>query len=356
MLQEFVRDEPWLAAAVAAFVAVIGALVVHGIAGGIMRRATRSHAPVLHAMLVAAQPAAGAAMPLLALQVVWGAAPDTLRYISSVRHVNAVLLIAALTWFAVRVARGAASGLIATHPTDVEDNLNARRVETQARVLSRTAMTLIIIAGASVALMTFPGARQLGASLLASAGVVGIIGGIAARPVFSNLIAGLQIALAQPLRIGDVLVVKDQWGRVEDITGSYVVLRLWDDRRLIIPLNWFIENPFENWTRSTSQITGVVLLHLDFLTPIAVLREQAKKFVEAAPEWDQRVFALQVTEATEQTMEVRILVSAAEAGRLFDLRCRVREEMITWLAREHPESLPRVRQTPLNLQETGTAP
>jgi small-conductance mechanosensitive channel len=355
-LAEYLHEEPWLVTAGIALAGVVGALILHRILAAILHRATRGRAPVLHAMLVSAEPAAGAALPLLVLQVVWSSVPATVNYIATVRHVNAVLLIIALTWFAMSVLRGVADGVVAQHPTDVADNLQARRIETQARVLSRTGMTMILITGCAIALMTFPGARQLGASLLASAGVVGIIGGLAARPVFSNLIAGLQIALAQPIRIGDVLIVQGEWGKVEEIKGSYVVLRIWDDRRLIIPLNWFIENPFQNWTRRTSQLLGAVLLHLDFSTPLDAFREQAKKVVESAPEWDKRVFVVQVTEATEQTMEVRTLMSAMDAGRLFDLRCRVREEMITWLAREYPGSLPRVRQINESLEPAGGAP
>jgi small-conductance mechanosensitive channel len=182
--------------------------------------------------------------------------------------------------------------------------------------------------------------------------VLGIIGGLAARPVFSNLIAGLQIALAQPLRFGDVLIVKGEWGRVEEITGSYVVMRLWDDRRLIVPLNWFIENPFENWTRTTSQLTGVVLLHVDYALPMDLLRARARQVVEAAPEWDQRVFVVQVTDALPHVLQVRVLVSAADAGKLFDLRCRVREELISFLASEHPQFLPRMRE--LRTQDAPT--
>lgn len=342
---QLLQNEPWLAALLLALAAVIGALIAHRIAGTLLRAATgRARATVLYEMLVCAEPAAGAAMPLLALQAVWQAVPEDLVYIGSVRHTNAVLLIAAVTWLAMRALSGIANGVIKKHPIDVTDNLLARRIGTQARVLSRSAQTVVLIAGASIALMTFPGARQVGASLLASAGVVGIIGGLAARPVFSNLIAGIQIALAQPLRYDDVLIVKGEWGRVEEITGSYIVLRIWDDRRLIVPLNWFIENPFENWTRQTSQLTGVVLLHLDYTTPLEVVREHAKKVIESAPEWDKRVFVVQVLESLEHVMQVRILVSADNAGRLFDLRCRMREEMITFLARNHPGSLPRLRQ------------
>ena len=204
-------------------------------------------------------------------------------------------------------------------------------------------MVMVALAGAAMALMTFPGARQVGASLLASAGVLGIIGGIAARPVFSNLIAGLQLALAQPIRLDDVLVVKGEWGRVEEITGTYVVLKLWDERSLIVPLQWFIENPFENWTRSTAQILGTVLLYLDFAMPMAPLRAELERVVRAAPEWDKRVCMLQVTDASERAMQVRILVSAASAGKSFDLRCKVREALLAFVAREYPQHLPEVR-------------
>ena len=157
-------------------------------------------------------------------------------------------------------------------------------------------MVLILIAGAAMALMTFPGARHLGASLLASAGVIGLVGGLAARPVFSNLIAGLQLALAQPIRIDDVLVVKDQCGHVEEITGTYVVLKLWDERRMIVPLQWFIENPFENWTRRTSQIMGTVELWTDFGMPLAPLRAELERLCKADPAWDGRVATVAVKE------------------------------------------------------------
>jgi small-conductance mechanosensitive channel len=164
-------------------------------------------------------------LPLVALLLVFQAAPDDLRFIGSVRHLNGLLLIAAATWLIVRAISGFADGVLAQHPSDVADNLQARRVLTQTRVLARTAMSVVLVAGGAMMLMTFPGARQVGASLLASAGVIGIVAGLAAKPVFSNLIAGLQIALAQPIRIDDVLVVEGEWGRVEEITGTFVVLQ-----------------------------------------------------------------------------------------------------------------------------------
>jgi small-conductance mechanosensitive channel len=343
MLAELLRQDPWTATAVLALAAVVASLVVHRVLGTLLRRATRS-APILNAMLSAVERPAGAVLPLVALQLVWQLAPDNLRFIGNVRHVNGLLLITALTWLVSAGIRGIADGVIARHPVDVEDNMEARRVHTQARVLARSAAVLVLIAGASMALMTFPGARQVGASLLASAGVLGIIGGLAARPVFSNLIAGLQLAMAQPMRLDDVLIVNGEWGRVEEITGTYVVIKVWDERRLIVPLQWFIENPFQNWTRTSSQIHQSVMLYVDFATPLAPLRAELKRVVEAAPEWDGRTAQLVVVDATERAMKLRVLVSARAAGPAFDLGCKVREALFAMLAREYPQYLPTVRQ------------
>jgi len=342
MLDRFLAQDPWTIAVVAAFAAVIGGLIVHRIGGAILRRATR-HTPLLNSIVVAIDAPASAVLALFALQAVWQAAPDDMTHMGVVRHTNGVLLILAMTWLAMCAVSGLAQGVIARNPTDIADNLHARRIETQARILSRSAMVLILITGAAIALMTFPGARHVGASLLASAGVVGLIGGLAARPVFSNLIAGLQIAVSQPIRMGDVLLVGGQSGHVEEITGSYVVLRLWDDRRSIVPLNWFIENPFENWTRTSSQMLGTVMLRVNYATPMGPLREQARKIVEEAPEWDKRECKLQVVDANDATIGVRVLVSAAHPQQLWDLRCRVREEMLAFLTREYPDYIPPVR-------------
>jgi len=191
--------------------------------------------------------------------------------------------------------------------------------------------------------MTFPSIRKLGTTLLASAGVIGLVAGIAAKPVFGNLIAGLQIALAQPIRLDDVLIIQNEWGRVEEITGTYVVLRIWDERRLIIPLQWLIENPFQNWTRTSAQILGTVFLWVDYGLPLGPLRAELDRVVHAAPEWDKRVVVLQVTDADARTMQLRILVSSRNSGLNFDLRCRVREALIDFLRREYPKYLPRTR-------------
>jgi small-conductance mechanosensitive channel len=333
---------PWLATALAALVAVVAALLAHRLGGAVLRRAAR-HSRMLIAVVEACDRPARAVLPLVALQLVWQAAPNDLRYIESVRHVNGLLLIAALTWGLLAVISGVADGIIARHPVDVADNLQARRIQTQAKVLSRSAMVVVLLAGTAMALMTFPGARQLGASLLASAGVIGIVAGIAARPVFSNLIAGLQLALAQPIRLDDVLIVEGEWGRVEEINGTYVVMKIWDERRLIIPLQWFIENPFQNWTRNSAQIHQAVYLFVDFATPLEPLRAELERLVKAAPEWDGRTVQLKVVDATERTMKIRLLVSAGAAGPAFDLGCVVREGLLAFLAREYPHCLPRLR-------------
>ncbi|MCJ0762464.1 mechanosensitive ion channel family protein [Variovorax terrae] len=346
-MTDFLLSSPWLGTALAAALAVLAALAVHRLGSLLLLRATQS-TPVLHHVLRAGRPAAGVVLPLFALQAVWQAADDGLRFIGGVRHLNGLLLIAAVTWLAMSAIAGLAAGVMAKHPADMADNLEARRIHTQARVLSRTAMSMVLLAGIALALMTFPGARQVGASLLASAGVVGIVAGLAAKPVFSNLIAGLQIALTQPIRIDDVLIVQGEWGRVEEITGTYVVLKIWDERRLIIPLQWFIENPFQNWTRSSAQLLGTVFLNVDFGMPLAPLRAELERLVQDMPEWDRRVVKLQVTDTTERTMQLRILVTAQSSGLAFDLRCKVREALIDFMQREYPQHLPQLR-----VQEAG---
>jgi small-conductance mechanosensitive channel len=354
MVAPRIEDPTWIVTLVTALVAALGASVLHITGRAVLRRVTR-HSLVLQRMLDRTERAAAVTLPLLALQVVFGTAPDTLLHIMGVRHITGLLLTAAATWLIVSVIGGLADGVIESNPITAEDNLQARRIATQTRVLSRSAMVVVLIAGIAMGLMTFPGARQLGASLLASAGVLGIIGGLAARPVFANLIAGVQLALAQPIRIDDVLIVNGEWGRVEEITGTYVVLKIWDERRMIVPLQWFIENPFQNWTRTGANLLGTVFLYLDYATPIEPLRAEAERLVKTFPEWDGRVFAVQVTDAKERTIEVRVLVSSSNSGRSFDLRCKMREALLAFLARDYPQSLPMVRVQPRDGAAVATA-
>ncbi|HEV7577006.1 MAG TPA: mechanosensitive ion channel domain-containing protein [Caldimonas sp.] len=333
---------PWLQTLLVAVVAAVLALVGQSVGRIVLTRIARG-THVLAAVVRRCESAARLVLPLAALQLVWHGAPDDLPAIDAVRHTNGVLLLAALTWAAMSAVQGVAEGVVAKHPVDVADNLRARRIGTQAAVLSRTVMVVVFLAGVSLILMTFPGARQLGASLLASAGVAGLVVGLAARPLFSNLIAGMQIALAQPLRLDDVLIVQGEWGRVEEITGTYVVLRIWDERRLIIPLQWFIENPFQNWTRTSAAIIGTVFLHVDYAMPMEPLRAEAKRLCESSKDWDRRLCLLQVTEAGERTVEVRVLVTSVDSSRSWDLRCFVREGLVSYVQREYPQHLPILR-------------
>ena len=335
-------DDSSLHILVAALVCVLLALLVHSISSKIVLRMTRTM-PVTDVVARHCRAPALLLLPLIALQGVWQVAPNTFPLIAGVRHANVLLLLTAVTWLGLRVARGVAQGVVRLHPVDVEDNLQARRIHTQTRMLARTAMFIVLLTGLALMLMTFPEARQFGASLLASAGVVGLVVGIAARPVFSNLIAGLQIALAQPFRIDDVLIIQGEWGRVEEIRGTYVVLKIWDERRLIIPLQWFIENPFQNWTRSNAQIIGTVFVWVDYRMPLAPLREAAQRACEAAPEWDKRLCLLQLVEAGERSMQLRVLVTSSNSSLNWDLRCKVREALVDCMQRDYPQHLPLTR-------------
>jgi small-conductance mechanosensitive channel len=334
--------DPWGRLALLAVLVVAAALVTHRLLRPVLLRLTGFSA-VLHAVVRSADRPMTLALPLVALLVLWQGAPEDLPGIGAVQHITGVLAIAALTWLAASAVKGVANGVIALHPSNVADNLQARRVQTQTRVLARIANGAVLIAGIAFILMTFPRARQLGASLLASAGVAGLVVGLAARSVFSNLLAGLQIAMAQPIRIDDVLIVEGEWGRVEEITATYVVLALWDERRLIVPLQWFIEHPFQNWTRRNADLLGTVFLWTDYTLPVAAVRAEAKRLCEASPDWDRRVCVVQVTDASERAMQLRILVSSASSGQNFDLRCAVREGLLDFIQREHPHALPRLR-------------
>uniref|UniRef100_UPI0035648557 mechanosensitive ion channel family protein n=1 Tax=Hydrogenophaga sp. TaxID=1904254 RepID=UPI0035648557 len=229
------------------------------------------------------------------------------------------------------------------NPLAVEHNMEARRIHTQTQVLSRVVQGMVWFVGAALLLMTFPAVREIGASLLASAGVLGIVAGFAARPVLGNIIAGLQIGISQPIRLDDVVIVENEWGVIEQITGTYVVVRIWDDRRLIVPLQYWIEKPFQNWTRSTSELTGTVYLWVDYRMPLAPLREALQRACDTSELWDRRVALLQVTEAGERAMQLRCLVTAASAPAAWDLRCHVREYLIEFIQSEYPQYLARQR-------------
>ena len=224
-----------------------------------------------------------------------------------------------------------------------EDNLKERKVRTQLQFVRKFLVSVIIIIAISVVLLSFESMRKIGTGLLTGVGIGGIIIGFAAQKSLGNLLAGFQIAFTQPIRIDDVLIVEGEWGRVEEITLTYVVLNIWDQRRLILPITYFIEKPFQNWTRVSSQLLGTVFLYLDYDTPIQPLREKLTEILESSPLWDKRVNVVQVTDSKQGSIEVRFLMSARNSSQAFDLRCIVREEMLAHIRSYFPESLPKTR-------------
>jgi small-conductance mechanosensitive channel len=337
-----VSFDPWGRIVAIAIAVVLVALIAHRLLRPLVLRVSRG-STLLATMARKCDRPLQLVLPLVALQIVWQGVPDDVVGMSAVEHTSSVLTIAAVTWLVVAALQGLADAMVALHPADVADNLQARRIQTQTRVLARIAIGAVLLAGLAFILMTFPRARQLGASLLASAGVAGLIVGLAARSVFGNLLAGLQIALAQPLRIDDVLIVEGEWGRVEEITATNVVLKIWDERRLVVPLQWFIEHPFQNWTRRGASLLGTVFLWVDYSLPMQPIRAEARRLCEASTNWDGRVCNVQVTDSSERAMQLRILVSSADSGRAFDLRCEVREGLVDFIQRQFPQALPRMR-------------
>lgn len=283
-------------------------------------------------------------LPLLGLQAVWAAAPADTLFIDAAEHINGLGIIAVVTWMGICAVRAVQQVIVRQNPTDIQDNLRARRIHTQTQLLVRTLSFFVLLFGVSSMLMTFPAVRQIGTGLFASAGLAGLAVGFAAKPVLGNIIAGLQIAITQPIRLDDVVIVENEWGRIEEITGTYVVVRIWDERRLIVPLQYFIEQPFQNWTRETSAILGSVFFWVDYSLPLQPLREELDRLLDAVPElWDGRVKVLQVTDTTDKVIQLRALASAKDASTAWDLRCYLREQMIGFIQREYPDSLPRLR-------------
>ena len=225
----------------------------------------------------------------------------------------------------------------------VPDNLRARRARTQIQVLVRAVIVTIVGLALVSMLLTFPEARAVGTSLLASAGIVGVIVGVAARSTLGNLIAGLQIAFAEPIRLDDAVVVEGEWGNIEEITITYVVVRIWDRRRLVLPCSYFVEHPIENWTRYSADIVGTVHLHVDYTTPVEEVRAEFEQVLAASKLWNGQTAVLQVVDTTERTMVLRALVSADSAPTAWDLRCEVRERLLAWLQQHRPPALPAVR-------------
>lgn len=330
---------------------IVLALMAHWAAYKLLRR-TLSSKPTSsgYEILVKTAPIARLATVILAVQICLPliTLPSSVDLVFS-RLIN-LGLIATAGWIAVLAVNTFTDAAMSRHRVDIEDNLQARKIRTRLRVLRQAITILIFFITVAAMLMTFPGARSLGLSLFASAGVAGIVVGFAARPVLSNLLAGLQIALTQPIRIDDAVVIEGEWGWIEEITPTYVVVKIWDWRRLIVPLSHVIEHPFQNWTRESASIIGNVTWHTDYTVPVDAMRAKLKEILRQSKLWDGDVQVLQVINADAQTLELRALMSAKNSPTAWDLRCEVREKMICWLQQEYPNALPR-RRAQVELQE-----
>jgi len=325
--------------------AITAALFVYGIAARIIKRALGTRRPAATLFLQRVAGPARLALCLAAVALVLPLAPlnDLLR--EQLTHFFVVAVIALIGWISIRGVDMAAARYVQRFRLDTNENLLARKHVTQVRVFKRVIHTLIVIIAVSAALMTFESVKQYGVSLFASAGAAGLIVGLAARPLLSNLIAGVQIAVTQPIRIEDAVIIENEWGWIEDIASTYVVVRLWDWRRLVVPLSYFIERPFQNWTRDTQSLIGAIALHVDYGTDVSRIRHRLEQAVKESKLWDGAVVNLQVVDTSPRAIELRALVSARTAPQSWDLRCEIREKLLAFIREEMPEAFPRDRTT-----------
>jgi small-conductance mechanosensitive channel len=258
-------------------------------------------------------------------------------------HINTLLIIFSITWIATRLIKAGAYYLQNKLDVGALDNLNARKRLTQIKVLIGLANSIIIVIAVAVGLLTFDKARAIGVSLLTSAGIIGIVVGFAAQKSLGLVLAGIQIAFTQPIRIDDVVIVEGEWGRIEEITLTYVVVKIWDERRMILPVTWFLEKPFQNWTRTTSDIIGSIFLFVDYNFPVDSLRKIIPEFLKGNKNWDGRVWNVQVTKATEKYKEIRILVSSTDSSKNWDLKTDLMEKLIDFINENYPGSFSKIR-------------
>jgi small-conductance mechanosensitive channel len=254
-----------------------------------------------------------------------------------------ILVILLLAWISVLFVKLGKYLILKQYDMDQKNNLSARKVYTQFKILENIIVFVIILIAISSVLLTFSEIRKIGISILASAGVTGIILGLAAQKIISGVFSGIQLAITQPISIDDVVIVENEWGNIEEINLTYVVVKIWDERRLILPTSYFMEKPFQNWTRTNSDILGTVFLYTDYNVPFDELRKEQTRLLQNNHLWDGKVNIIQVTDSTEKSVEIRILVSAVDSPTAWDLRVFLRENMISFLQKNYPDSLPKSR-------------
>ncbi|MGK7389743.1 MAG: mechanosensitive ion channel family protein [Candidatus Cyclobacteriaceae bacterium M2_1C_046] len=322
---------------------IVGAIIVHfalfRVLRGIFVRAEGFEPNLLKK---AKPPALG----LLIILAITFALPvtDLEQYIhESVRHILSLLIIFFLAWLLIKIISIIRGIVLLSFDIQEQDNLKARKAYTQLRILERITIFLIVLIAVGVSLMTFDTIRQIGVSLLASAGLAGIILGFAAQKAIATVLAGFQIAMTQPIRIDDVVIVDGEWGRVEEIHLTYVVVKIWDERRLVVPTTYFIDHSFQNWTRVSADILGTIFIYTDYSVDFEALRKFFLESIEKEEKWDGRVKVMQVTDSTEKSVQIRFLVSASDSGSAWDLRVSLREKIISYLQKNHPGALPQFR-------------
>jgi small-conductance mechanosensitive channel len=336
--------QAWLLPAMILVGSVLLAFLVHSAVFAIAKRlAKRTEGSIANSLMRHAEGPTRWIFPLLAIILALPILPVRDELVEMLRHAVGIGVIAAIAWVIILLSEVFGDAIYARYRTDIADNLTARQMRTQITVLRRIFTLLVVVVAAAAILMTFPAIHQLGTSLLASAGIAGIVVGMAMKSSLSSLIAGLQIALTQPIRIDDVVIVNGEWGWIEEILTTYVVVRTWDLRRLVVPLSYFIENVFQNWTRRTSDILAYVYIYADYTLPVEELRQEFRRILESTALWDKKVCVLQVSDTSEHAMQIRALTSAADASKAWDLRCLVREKLIKFQQEKYPNSLPKAR-------------
>lgn len=344
-VMDFLMEWQWLIQPLTVFLAaIVVALLIHFLAGRLPRRlADRTHTALVELVMTGCRNALRwlAIFVSLYLFMPLVRVPDNFK--AFLYQGLGLAIILSLSWFSMKLLGVLELFVLSNYKLDVSDNLRARAMHTQIRILKKVVIVILAVVTLALVLMTFSKVRQVGASILASAGILGIIIGFAAQRSISTLLAGIQIALTQPIRLDDVVVIENEWGRIEDITLTYVVVRIWDLRRLVLPITYFLEKPFQNWTRISADILGTVYLHVDYTVPVGEVREELKRILSSSELWDGRVGVLQVTDSGEHTMELRALMSAPDSSRAWELRCLVREKLIAFLQKSYPHSLPRIR-------------
>ena len=341
MLEKF-SWQSWLGLGIAVVIALVAVVAIVGTVAFIVRVASRRY-PTLRDELGSVR---RRARVMLAIVGVWIAvsqtlpAPDWRPFIDQGFR---ILSIAGGAWLLAGTIGFLIDHALARYPINVPDNRVARRIRTQVMIIRRVGLAVIVLLAVGSILMTFPSVQAVGASLLASAGVAFIVAGLAAQSTLANVFAGMQLAFSDAIRVDDVVVANSEWGRIEEITLTYVVLRTWDERHVVLPSTYFTTTPFENWTRKGSALTGSVMFDLDWRISTKPLRDQLDVVLSETELFDGRVANVQVTDATGGFVRVRVLVSASDAGRLWDLRCLVREKLVDWMQKTSPAGLPRNR-------------